>query len=34
MDLFEDYRLHVAEGIRNYGKLDRDEAPASVVAEH
>lgn len=31
-DVFRDYRLRVAEVIRDYGKLDRAQAPADAQA--
>lgn len=32
--VFADYRLRVAQVIRDYGMFDRDEAPADSVAAH
>ena len=32
--IFTDYRLRVAQVIRDYGMTDRDEAPADSRAEH
>jgi len=32
--VFTDYRLRVAEVVRDYGMFERDEAPAPVPAEH
>lgn len=32
--VFADYRLRVAQVIRDYGMFDRDEAPADSVAVH
>ncbi len=32
--MFADYRLRVAGVIRDYGKFDRDQAPADSVAQH
>ena len=32
--MFEDYRLRVAEVVRDYGKLERAEAPADSRAAH
>ena len=32
--LFRDYRLKVAEVIRDYGKFDRHEAPADSLERH
>ena len=31
--VFKDYRLRVAEVVRDYGMFERDEAPAPVAAE-
>jgi heme-degrading monooxygenase HmoA len=33
-DYFENYRLRVASVIRDYGKFERDEAPADSLAIH
>ncbi len=32
--IFEDYRLRVASVIRDYGKFERDQAPADSRSEH
>ena len=33
-DIFADYRLRVADVLRNYGKTERDEAPVDSRAVH
>lgn len=33
-DVFVDYRLRVAEVVRDYGKFDREQAPADSRATH